>query len=120
MKKIMIVDDHQDIIEVLKKIVTKLGYDSNQAIDGKQFLTKVEKYKPDLVLLDVMMPGLTTKDILKKLKEKKLSKLKIILITVVRFSDEEKNTLIRNSNIVDYVTKPFNVKELMGIIKKHI
>ena len=66
-----------------------------------------------------MMPGLTTKEILEKLKSKE-SNPKIILLTVVRYSDEEKEKIIQMGNIVDYVTKPFDFDKLVSTIKKHI
>jgi len=65
-----------------------------------------------------MMPGLTTREILDKLKEKK-TKPKIILLTVVRYSDEEKQKL-GQMGIVDYVTKPFELNNLINTINNHI
>jgi len=66
-----------------------------------------------------MMPGLTTKEILEKLKEKKTNS-KIILLTVVKFSDEEKEEILKMGNVVDYVTKPFDLDTLMNTVKKHL
>jgi two-component system response regulator VicR len=120
MAKIMVVDDHKDIVDTLVQIVEKMGHKTDTAYNGQEFLNKVNKSKPDLVLLDVMMPGLTTKQILNELKEKKLTKLKIILVTVVRIADEEKDTLVKGTNIVDYVTKPFKVTDIMERIKKQL
>lgn len=119
MKQILVVDDNKDIVTSVQKIIEKLGFQSIKADSGKSFLKKLEKSKPDLVLLDVMMPGLTTKEILDELVSKK-SKLKIILLTVVRFSEEEIKQLMKNGLIVDYVTKPFSIDDLMKTIKKHI
>ena len=120
MKKILIVDDHADVIESLQKIVKKMGYTSSSAHNGEEFLKKVKVYNPDLVLLDVMMPGLTTKEILAELKRMKLTKTKIILLTVVRFADDEIAELKSKSNVIDYITKPFGVDDLMVRIKKNI
>jgi len=120
MAKIMIVDDHKDIVDTLAQIVGKMGHQADTAYNGEEFLNKVDASKPDLVLLDVMMPGLTTKQILSKLSEKNLGKLKIILVTVVRIADEERDALLKDSNIVDYVTKPFKVTDLMERIKKQL
>jgi DNA-binding response OmpR family regulator len=120
MAKIMVVDDHQDIVDTLKTIVTKMGHSTDTANNGQDFLNKVEAFKPDLVLLDIMMPGLTTKAILKQLKDKGLGTLKVMLVSVVRFSDEEREALMREFNIVDYVTKPFAVNDLMDRIKKQV
>jgi len=119
MTKIMIVDDEQDLREMIDLMMKKEGFETELAVDGMDFLRKIDIFQPDLVILDVMMPGLTTKEILEKLKEKN-SKTKIILLTVVRFSDEEKKKLFEMGNVVDYVTKPFELDELMGSVRKWI
>jgi DNA-binding response OmpR family regulator len=119
MTKIMIVDDELDFREMLDLMMKKEGYETEMTVNGSEFLEKVEAFQPDLVTLDVMMPGLTTSEILKKLKEKK-SNPKIILLTVVRYSDEEKKKIFEMGNIVDYIVKPFEIDDLMDSIKKHV
>ena len=66
-----------------------------------------------------MMPGLTTREILERLKEKDC-KPKIILLTVVRFSEEEKEKILEMGTVVDYITKPFDFEDFIQKIKKHI
>jgi len=117
MTKIMIVDDNRDIAETLKTIMEMENYETEVAYNGEEFLGKVDAVKPDLVLLDVMMPGLKTKEILIRLKEKRLDDLKIMLVSVVRFSDEEKMILKNEFNIREYVTKPFDVTELVNRVR---
>jgi DNA-binding response OmpR family regulator len=119
MKKVMLVDDHQEIVDTLKIIMQKEGYATEEANNGEQFLAKVKDAKPDLVLLDVMMPGLTTKQILDKLKSMKL-KLKVMLVTVVRFADDEKDALVKKYGIVDYVTKPFDLPDIVRRVKTQL
>jgi len=118
-KKIMVVDDEQDLREMINLIMQKEGFETKMAEDGIDFLKKIDSFQPDLVTLDVMMPGLTTSEILEKLKEKK-SDPKIILLTIVRYSDKEKEKLFEMGNIVDYITKPFDIDELIDRIYKHI
>jgi len=117
MSKIMIVDDNKDIAQTLKDIMEMENHRTELAFNGEEFLDKVDSLKPDLVLLDVMMPGLKTKDILAKLKEKELGNLKIILVTVVRFSEQEQKTLMKEFNIKGYVTKPFDVPDLVNTVR---
>jgi len=107
MTKIMVVDDEPDLREMLNLMLQKEGFETETAGDGSEFLDKLDGFNPGIVTLDVMMPGLTTGEILKKLKKKK-SKPKIILLTVVRYSEEE------------YITKPFDIDELTERIYKHI
>ena len=117
--RIMIVDDEPDMREMLSIMLNKEGFETDVAEDGSEFLDKLDGFNPDIVTLDVMMPGLTTGEILKKLKKKK-SKPKIILLTVVRYSEEEKEKMYHMGNVVDYITKPFDIDELTEKIHKHI
>jgi DNA-binding response OmpR family regulator len=119
MDKIMIVDDEQDLREMINLMMTKEGYETEMAEHGTDFLEKIDEFQPELVTLDVMMPGLTTREILENLKGKK-NNPKIILLTVVRFSDEEREKILKMGNVVDYVTKPFDLEALMNTVKKHL
>jgi DNA-binding response OmpR family regulator len=118
MTKVMIVEDETDLREMLDLMIRKEGYETDTAENGENFLNKIDEFKPDIVTLDVMMPGLTTREILEKLPEKK-TKPKIILLTVVRYSEEEKQKLYQKG-IADYVTKPFEVDDLINTIQKYV
>ena len=117
--KIMIVDDELDFREMLDIMMTKEGYETEMAVDGSDFLEKVDIFQPDIVTLDVMMPRLTTSEILEKLNKKK-SKPKIILLTVVRYSEEEKKKIMSMGNVVDYIKKPFDFDDLITSVKDHM
>ena len=119
MTKIMVVDDEPDLREMLNLMLNKEGFETETAENGSDFLNKLDNFDPDIVTLDIMMPGLTTSEILKELKGKK-SNPKIILLTVVRYSEEEKKKIVSMGNIVDYVAKPFDIDELTERIYKHI
>ena len=118
MTKIMIVDDEKDLREMIELVIHKEGFITATAEDGDDFLNKIDEFQPDLVTLDVMMPGLTTKEIIAKLQSKRANP-KIILLTVIRYSEGEKQKLY-NMGIVDYITKPFELDELMDRIHKQI
>lgn len=120
MSKIMIVDDNKDMVRVIRKIMEKDNHDVDVAYNGDEFLSKVEKTNPEVVLLDVMMPGLKTRDVLAELKKRNLNNLKVILVTAIRLSDEELKSLIREYNIVDYITKPFDALDLLTRVKKSL
>jgi len=117
MTKIMVVDDELDLRKMLGIMMKNEGYDTERAVDGSDFLEKVDSFNPDIVTLDVMMPGLETEEILEKLKKKK-SKPKVILLTVVRFDGDEKK-VFEQGNVVDYIKKPFDIDELIDAVKKH-
>jgi len=119
MTKIMVVDDENDLRDMLGLMLKKEGYEIGMASNGADFLDRLDDFQPDLVTLDVMMPGLTTREILEHLKEKDC-KPKIILLTVVRFSEEEKEKILKMSTVVDYITKPFDFEDFIQTIKKHL
>jgi len=119
MTKVMVVDDEQDLRDMINLMLKKEGYETETARDGNEFLEKIDVFQPDLVTLDVMMPGLTTKEILEKIKEKK-NNPKILLLTVVRFSEAEKERLMNMGNVVGYITKPFEFDDLLNSVRKHV
>ncbi|MGM5484970.1 MAG: response regulator [Nanobdellota archaeon] len=112
MGKIMVVDDSEDIRKSLVMIMQKKGHETYEAESGNELVEKFDKIQPDLVLLDVMMPGYSLDETLGKLEGKDT---KIILVTVVRFMKEEKDDIMKNPLVVDYVTKPF---DLMDVVKR--
>ena len=118
-KRIMIVDDEHDFREMLNLMLRDKGFEIEFAEDGSIFLEKVDDFQPDLVILDVMMPGLTTEEILEQMKKKK-SKPKIILLTVVRFTRKKLDKLLEMDNIVDYIKKPFDIDAFLDSVKKHV
>ncbi|MBS3124865.1 response regulator [Candidatus Woesearchaeota archaeon] len=112
-KTIMIVDDEADIRETIKTILEREGYNTILAIDGDDCLKKLETVKPNLILLDIMMPGTPVRDIVKKIKG-----IKIVYCSAVRTSDAEREQLLSNGNIIDFIQKPFDINELIKKVKK--
>ncbi len=112
-KTIMIVDDEEDIRTTVKTILERAGYNIVTAVDGDDCLSKVVKAKPDLILLDIMMPGTPVKDIVPKIKG-----TKIAYLSVVRIGEAEKEDLMKSKNIVDFIQKPFDVNTLLERVKK--
>ena len=112
-KTIMVVDDEADIRSSVKTILEKEGYKVIIAINGDDCLKKLEKVKPDLILLDIMMPGTPVKEVVKKIRD-----IKISFLSVVRTSEAEKEKLLKSSNIVDFIQKPFDIVDLIKRVKK--
>jgi DNA-binding response OmpR family regulator len=115
---ILTVDDEKDIRDSVKDVLEDANFKVETAENGKSMLKKLEKIKPDLILLDVLMPGLTTKEILTELKKRK-NKVPIIFLTVVRFAEATKKDIIKG-NMVDYIEKPFKNEDLIKRVKKGI
>jgi len=107
-KTILVVDDEPDIIDSVKIILEKNGYKVETAVDGDDCLKKLSKIKPDLILLDIMMPGKPIDEVVKNIKD-----IKIAFMSVVRISEARKKGLCKQENIVDFFQKPFNVSDLI-------
>jgi len=111
----MIVDDEIDNLKVTKTILEKEGYSVITASSGDDCLKKLEKgAKPDLILMDIMMPGTPVKEIIPKIKG-----TKIIYLSSVGMGDKEKKEL-NVGNTVDFIQKPYDVKVLVDKIKKAV
>ena len=112
----MVVDDEKDIRETMKDILEPEGYDVITAKNGDDALKILKKKKkPDLILLDIMMPGTPVREVVKKIKN-----TKIIFVSVVKISEAEKKNLFKQDNIEGYVQKPFDAKDLIKEVEKAI
>ncbi|MBI1298968.1 response regulator [bacterium] len=112
-KRIVVVDDEPRMVRFVKMNLDLEGYQTLEANDGFQALEKVREYQPDLVLLDVEMPGLDGFETLKRLRE--ISEIPVIMLTVR--SDEDDRIKGLDLGADDYVTKPFSPRELSSRIR---
>lgn len=116
MKNILIVEDDDHIIELLKFNVENNGYNVSIAMDGLTGLEKAVNELPDLILLDLMLPGIDGIEICNKLKNKERTKdIPIIMLTAK--GHETDKILGLEIGADDYITKPFSVRELMTRVK---
>ena len=113
MKRILIIDDDIHIGNVLEEMLSKEGYQIFRAYSGTEALFVLSKSKPDLVLLDLMLPGLNGEDVLPQIKG-----IPIIVVSAKVDIDNKVDVLLGGA--VDYVTKPFNMKELLARISVHL
>lgn len=113
MPHIVVVDDHRDIRELVGKYLARHGYRISMAENGNALWRVLEKSAPDLVVLDVMMPGEDGLSICRQLRGK--GELPIILLTAM--NDETDRIVGLELGADDYVTKPFNPRELLARIK---
>ena len=109
MKKILIVDDDPAIGNLLEETLTRAGYRAVRAYSGTEALLSITNTRPDLVLLDLMLPGLTGEELLPKLKG-----IPVIVLSAKVDVDNKVNLLLGGA--ADYVTKPFNTRELLARI----
>ncbi len=120
-KKILLVDDDPDFVEAVKVIVESGGYDVTVAYDGKEGLEAVAEEKPDLIVLDVMMPVMNGHEACAKLKADEATQdIPIILLTAVAdrvTSSTYTHRDMLESEAEDYMPKPVEPGELLERIK---
>lgn len=114
--KILIVDDEEHIVELLKFNLNNAGYYILTANDGIEAVKIAKSEKPNLILLDLMLPGLDGFDVCKEIKrEKEMKNTAIIMLTAK--GEELDKILGLELGADDYITKPFSVRELLARVK---
>jgi len=112
-EKILIVDDETSIVDIIKFNLEKEGYRTLTAFDGYEAVTQFQKETPDLVILDVMMPGMDGYEVCRRIRE--TSNVPIIMVTA---RTEEIDTVLGLEMGADeYVAKPFSMRELMARVR---
>lgn len=116
-KKILIAEDEPSLMSVLSKKVKSLGYIVIEAKDGEQALNQFTKEKPNLILLDVVMPIKNGFDVLEEIKMKQKSKVPVIILSNLNESQDIETG--KNLGAVDYITKSnLSLREIMVKIHK--
>lgn len=112
MKTVLVVDDDPDVVDSVRMILEVNGYKVYTAYDGDECIEVAGEANPDLILLDIMMPGTPAEDVIKKLRN-----IKIAFMSVVRVNDARKRGLCAQANIVDFFQKPFNISDLIDRVE---
>lgn len=109
MKKILVIDDDVHISDMIEEALTKEGYSILKAYSGTEAMYVLSKTSPDLILLDLMLPGLSGEELLPKIKD-----IPVIVISVKLDVDNKVRLLLDGA--ADYITKPFDLSELKARI----
>ena len=110
-KKIIIVDDEPDFCENVRSFFDMHGYECLVALNGREGLEKIEKEKPGLIILDILMPNMDGYTMLRELKKRKIKILCIILTAKEKLKD-----LFELEKVDRFVTKPFDLNKLKEIV----
>ncbi|MBS3108200.1 response regulator [Candidatus Woesearchaeota archaeon] len=113
-KTVMVVDDEADIRSSVKTILEKNGIKVILAVNADDCLEKLKKEKPNLILMDIMMPGTPVREILPKIKNK------VVFLSVVRTSEMEREELLGIKNVIGFIQKPFDINDLLMKVKKFL
>jgi two-component system OmpR family response regulator len=112
--KLLVVDDEPNIVELLSWSLRFAGFDVAVAHDGKQALSQVRQFRPDLVLLDVMMPGVDGFDVVRRMRGEG-ARMPVLFISAKDGVQDKIDALTHGGD--DYVTKPFSLEEVVARIR---
>jgi diguanylate cyclase (GGDEF)-like protein len=115
-KKILVIDDTELMHRMIRDILTKEGYDVYSAYSGEEGLDKVASIKPDLIILDIVMPGISGFDVCRILRADDSNILTPIIMLTAQVSEEDK-LIGLEMGADDYIIKPFNSRELVSRVK---
>lgn len=114
-EKVLIIDDEMHIVELLRFNLETSGYKTIYSYDGFDGFIKAKDEKPDLILLDWMLPNISGIEVLKKIRQDAdLKKIPVIMLTAKNMEDDKVEGLEVGAD--DYITKPFSIKELLARI----
>jgi DNA-binding response OmpR family regulator len=116
MKKILVVDDEDDILHFLEMVLKEKGYQVTTASGGHEALTRAQIDKPDLVLLDIMMPQMDGWEVLKLLRvDEDTRRIPVAMLSARTEAKDRVQGL--QEGAIDYICKPFSLTELLGKIE---
>jgi len=114
--KVLLIEDHQFLSELYAKNLKRRDYNVEIAKDGEDGLEKVKSFKPDVILLDIIMPDMNGIEVLKELKSSsKYKKIPVIVLTAV--SDVEKMQECLDSGALGYITKGTSTEEIINKVE---
>lgn len=116
--RILVVDDQEVNLRVVSSLLTKQGYEVVVAGNGEEALARYRETSPDLVLLDMIMPGMDGFDVLRELAAQPGTRVPVVFVTAAH----DRDLLLRafDAGVVDYVTKPFLPEELLARVNAHV
>jgi two-component system alkaline phosphatase synthesis response regulator PhoP len=116
-EKILIIEDEEDLVKGLRIHLVDEGYEVDYALNGKDGLEKALKEKPDLILLDIMLPGINGLEICRELRQQKID-IPILMLTAK--GEEIDKVIGLEMGADDYISKPFSIRELLARVKAHL
>jgi len=119
MKKILVVEDHADLLYLFTRILESLGYTVVSATDGSEGVEKAAKEKPHLILMDILMPGMDGREATRRIRSNPETHDIPILATTVLNRRSELQTCIE-AGCNDWLVKPFSRQDLQGKIQTYI
>ena len=118
-KRILVIEDHEENRRLLRDLLTSFGYELIEAVTGEDGLTAAEAERPDLVLMDIQLPGIDGYETTRRIKAKQaLNHIPVIAVTSYALSGDDVKAFAAGCDA--YVTKPFDPAELLEKIREHL
>lgn len=118
-KCILLIEDHEDNRRIVRDLLTSVGYELIEAVTGEDGVALAEQHRPDLILMDVLLPGLNGYDATRLIKAKPdLQQIPIIAVTSYALSGDDVQALEAGCDA--YISKPFSPRELLAKIREFL
>jgi DNA-binding response OmpR family regulator len=118
-KRILYIEDKIEMISLTRIFLRQKGFEVLGAIDGEQGLETIKQEKPDLVLLDLVMPGMSGWEVYEEMQaDDDMAQIPVIIVSASPQESEPESIRQSMSNVVDYITKPFAPRALIDSIKR--
>lgn len=117
-KHILCIEDEAEMIELMRLVLEREGFQVTGAMGGEQGLRAMKEKKPDLILLDLMMPGIDGWEVYRQMRaDRELTEIPVIIVTA-KAQSIDKVLGLQVAKVADYITKPFGPKELIASIHR--
>ena len=118
-KRILIVEDHEDNRRILRDLLSSVGYELIEAVNGIEGVAAATQHRPDLILMDIQLPVIDGYEATKRIKaDQALRPIPIIAVTSFALSGDD--AMAYEAGCAAYVTKPYSPRQLLATIRKHL
>lgn len=117
-KRVVCIEDEPEMIDLVKLILSRRGFQVMGAMGGREGLETIQREKPDLVLLDLMMPDMDGWEVYQKMKADDATKAIPVIVVTAKAQSIDKVLGLHIAKVDDYITKPFGPQELLESVEK--
>jgi DNA-binding response OmpR family regulator len=117
-RKVVCIEDELEMIELVKLILSRHNYQVTGAVGGQQGLAKIQEIKPDLVLLDLMMPEMDGWEVYQKMKSSEEMRDIPVIVVTAKAQSIDRVLGLHIARVNDYITKPFGPQELLESVER--
>jgi two-component system response regulator VicR len=116
--RVVYIEDEQEMIDLVRLILSRKGYEVTGAVGGREGLALVQQQLPDLVLLDLMMPGMDGWEVYQQMKANEATRSISVIIITAKAQSIDKVLGLHIAKVDDYISKPFSPRELVDSVER--